>query len=106
MLIAPPGEHGGVLLDPESLTSAEFMRTVRHELGDRGMGQVSEVFALWPSAAVSRFAAALGISERFGGAAFFAQGGGELVNNKASFRAPGGGRRDRDPGRSGVPQPD
>ncbi|MGW8702643.1 peptide ligase PGM1-related protein [Streptomyces eurythermus] len=48
---------------------------------------MSEVFALWPSASVARFAAALDIADRFPGAAFFAQGGGEIGNNKANFRA-------------------
>ena len=36
---------------------------------------------------MARFATALGIGDRFPGAAFFAQGGGELGNNKANFRA-------------------
>jgi hypothetical protein len=83
-LVPPAGRHDGRLLDPESLTSAEFLRVVRAELG---MDQVEEVFALWPSANVSRFAAALGVEDRFPGAAFFSQGGGELGNNKATFRA-------------------
>jgi hypothetical protein len=87
VLIPDAGRHGGRLMDPESLTSTEFLDRVRDALGEPGLGQVEEVFALWPSAHVSRFCAALGIEGRFAGAAFFAQGGGELGNNKATFRA-------------------
>lgn len=97
ILVPPVGRHGGCLLDPESLTSDKFVRTVRDVLGERGLGGVEEVFALWPSAHVARFAAALGIGDRFPGADFFAQGGGELGNNKATFRALAAG--------AGVPIP-
>ncbi|MFD5629969.1 hypothetical protein [Streptomyces sp. NPDC127072] len=87
ILVPPVGRHGGRLMDPESLTSDKFVRTVRDVLGERGLDGVEEVFALWPSAHVARFATALGIRDRFPGADFFAQGGGELGNNKANFRA-------------------
>ncbi|MGQ0773176.1 MAG: hypothetical protein ACT4NY_01955 [Pseudonocardiales bacterium] len=97
ILVPAAGAHGGRLLDPESLTAAEFVAEVRGALGDAGVDQVEEVFALWPSAHVSRFAAALGIEDRFAGAGFFAQGGGELGNNKAAFRALAAG--------AGVPIP-
>lgn len=86
-LVPPSGRHDGRLLDPESLTSTKFLRVVRDELGDAGVDQVEEVFALWPSAHVSRFATALSVEDRFPGAGFFSQGGGELSNNKATFRA-------------------
>ncbi|WP_131770572.1 hypothetical protein [Candidatus Protofrankia californiensis] len=97
VLVPPGGRHGGWLLDPESLTGTEFVQAVRDALGDGGPEQVEEIFALWPSAHVSRFAAALGIEERFPGAGFFAQGGGEVGNNKATFRALAAG--------AGVPIP-
>ncbi|MFG1953958.1 hypothetical protein [Micromonospora sp. NPDC048830] len=87
VLVAPAGQHGGRLLDPESLTSEEFVQAVRGVLGAACPGGVEEIFALWPSAAVARFAAALGLTDRLPGAAFFAQGGGEPSNNKAIFRA-------------------
>jgi hypothetical protein len=86
-LVPPARCHEGRLLDPESLTSTKFLRVICDELGDAGVDQVEEVFALWPSAHVSRFAAALGVEDRFPGAGFFAQGGGELANSKATFRA-------------------
>lgn len=87
VLVPPPGRYGGRLLDPESLTSEQFLHAVRATLGEGGPDNVEEVFALWPSAEVARFAAALGIGDLFPGAHFFAQGGGEIGNNKAVFRA-------------------
>lgn len=86
VLVAPPGPRGGLLLDPGRLTDVAFLRAVREVLST-DLGRVDEIFALWPSAGVSRFAAALGLAGRYPGAAFFAQGGGELANNKAAFRA-------------------
>lgn len=80
--VAPPGRYDQRLLDPASLTDKRFVQDVA---GD--VSEVSEIFALWPSAQVARFAAALGLSDRLPGADFFVQGGGELVNNKSYFRA-------------------
>jgi hypothetical protein len=97
VLVPAAVRHGGRLLDPESLTSDLFVRTARDALGVGGLADVEEVFALWPSAHVSRFAAALDLEGSFPGAAFFAQGGGELSNNKATFRALAAG--------AGVPIP-
>ncbi|MER5781242.1 hypothetical protein ABT104_05865 [Streptomyces mobaraensis] len=88
VLTAPPGRYGGMLLDPASLTDPAFVDQVRAALRPAGGPQATdEVFALWPSAAVARFATALGIADRFPGAPFFAQGGGEIGNSKATFRA-------------------
>ncbi|MGW4781437.1 preATP grasp domain-containing protein [Streptomyces filamentosus] len=87
MLAAPAGAWGDKLLDPASLTVPAFVEQVRAALGPAGTGAVSEVFALWPSAAVARLADALGVADLFPGAAFFSQGGGEIGNSKANFRA-------------------
>jgi hypothetical protein len=88
VLVAPAGAWGNKLLDPSSLTAPSFVQAVKAALDAAGgSAAVTEVFALWPSASVARFAAALGIADRFPGAAFFAQGGGEIGNNKANFRA-------------------
>lgn len=87
VLAAPAGAYGETLLDPASLTVPAFVEQVRAALGPDGAGAVSEVFALWPSAAVARLADVLGVADRFPGAAFFGQGGGEIGNNKANFRA-------------------
>lgn len=82
-LAAPPGRYGHDLLDPATLTNGAFVAAVEQAL----TGSVTEVFALWPSAQVARLSAALGVADRLPGAAFIEQGGGELVNNKACFRA-------------------
>lgn len=87
VLAAPPGAWGDRLLDPSSLTTPAFVDKVRAVLGPAGAGAVNEVFALWPSAAVTRLATALGLADRYPGAAFFGQGGGEIGNSKANFRA-------------------
>lgn len=88
VLAAPAGAWGDKLLDPASLTDPGFVKALRAAVDVAGgPGAVSEVFALWPSASVARLAAALGIEDRLPGAAFFAQGGGEIGNNKANFRA-------------------
>ena len=97
-LIPPPGCHGGGLIDPQALASAEFAVQVRNHLGASRLGEVEEVFALWPSASVAALAARLGISGRLPGAGFLAQGGGELCNSKATFRALAAA--------TGVPVPD
>ncbi|TVZ90513.1 hypothetical protein FB157_111171 [Streptomyces sp. BK340] len=69
------------------LTHPDLLDQVRSVLaGHGGAEEVQEVWALWPSASVARFATALGLSEKLPGAGFFAQGGGELVNNKTVFR--------------------
>ncbi|MGI5457609.1 peptide ligase PGM1-related protein [Streptomyces sp. CA-249302] len=87
LLTAPAGAWGDRLLDPASLTEPACVEQVRAALGPTGASTVSEVFALWPSAAVTRLADALGVADRFPGAAFFGQGGGEIGNSKANFRA-------------------
>jgi hypothetical protein len=87
VLAAPAGAWGNRLLDPASLTVPAFVQQVRAALGPAGADAATEVFALWPSAAVARLADTLGVADRFPGAAFFSQGGGEIGNNKANFRA-------------------
>lgn len=84
VLTVPPGGYGGRLLDPDALTDPRWLAEVRTAIGD---AVVEELFALWPSPAVARFAAALGLSDRCPGAGFLAQSGGELANSKAVFRA-------------------
>lgn len=85
VLVTPPGRYGDALMDPAALTDPGFLEELRAAIGDTE--QVTEVFALWPCAGVARLAAALDLTGRFPGAAFFAQGGGEIGNNKANFRA-------------------
>lgn len=90
VLTAPAGACGNRLFDPASLTVPAFVEQVWAALGPDGAGAVSAVsavFVLWPSAAVARLADALGVADRFPGTAFFGQGGGEIGNSKANFRA-------------------
>jgi hypothetical protein len=83
----PEGDHGEGLVDPRCLASPQFAARVTRALGRSRLDGAQEVFALWPSASVSALAARLGIGDRFPGAGFFSQGGGELCNSKAVFRA-------------------
>ncbi|MBF6333238.1 hypothetical protein [Nocardia transvalensis] len=80
--VPPPGTSGHHLLDLGRLEDPGFVRQVVADLAD-----VSEVFPLWPSAQVARFAHALGLQKELPGYDFLSQGGGELVNSKANFRA-------------------
>lgn len=80
--VAPPGRHGGKLLDPRALLDDEIVGRLA-KVADR----VTEVMCCWPSVEVALFAERLGIADKLPGAAFFAQGGVELANSKASFRA-------------------
>ncbi|MGX1662460.1 preATP grasp domain-containing protein [Streptomyces sp. NPDC055366] len=82
VLAVPPGVWGEKLLEPSCLTAPAFLDRVRAAggparaaRGGGGVSAVEEVFALWPSAAVARFAAAVSAADRDLGAAFFAQGG-------------------------------
>lgn len=85
VLVAPPGRYGGALMDPAALTAPSLLDELHAAIGD--LERVTEIFALWPCAGVARLADALDLASRFPGAAFFAQGGGEIGNNKANFRA-------------------
>lgn len=84
ILVAPPGRCAGRLLDPAVLADDSLLSSVRTVVRAE---PVEEIFALWPSASVARFAAALRLADSFPGAGFFAQNGGELCNNKAVFRS-------------------
>ncbi|OXM72802.1 MULTISPECIES: hypothetical protein [Amycolatopsis] len=80
--VPPSGPSGHHLLDLGRLEDPEFVRRVAVDLDE-----VTEVFPLWPSAQVARFARALGVHKWLPGYDFLYQGGGELVNSKANFRA-------------------
>src|SRR6478735_142706 len=82
--VVPAGRYEGRLLEPDQLNDESFVAGLRDRI--RGCN-VSEVFALWPSAQVSELAESLGVAEAMPGAKFFAQQGDELANNKGNFRA-------------------
>ena len=70
------------LFDPETLLDEALLSAVAADARD-----VSEIFALWPSAQVAEFSDRLGLSQTFPGGAFFSQQGDELANSKGNFRA-------------------
>ncbi|WP_369275977.1 hypothetical protein AB5J55_44075 [Streptomyces sp. R11] len=80
--ISPEGRFGRRQIDPFSLLDEGFTESISRQLGD-----VSEIFPLFPSAQLGEFASRLGLAEHLPGASFFAQGGSALVNSKATFRA-------------------
>lgn len=80
--ITGPGRFNHRLFDPDTLTDEALLSAVATDAL-----AVTEIFALWPSAQVAEFAALLGLSNALPGAAFFAQQGDELANNKGNFRA-------------------
>ncbi|WP_020519501.1 preATP grasp domain-containing protein [Catelliglobosispora koreensis] len=84
VIVSPEGPHRGLLLDPETLTSPQLLQAVTEAIGSE---RVDEIFPLWPSDSVARFADALGLRDRLPAADFLSQRGGELCNNKALFRA-------------------
>jgi hypothetical protein len=82
VIVMPSGCFGERLFDPLALLAKDFLKTLR------GLCQgVTEIFPLWPSPQIARFARALGLTDAFPGAGFFLNGGDELANSKAHFRA-------------------
>ncbi|MGE3285069.1 MAG: hypothetical protein AB7J32_03065 [Pseudonocardia sp.] len=80
--VCPPGAHGTRRLDPDALVTPGFVAAVAADLGE-----VEEVVTLFPSAEIDAFVTLLGVRDRVAGAEFLAQGGSELANSKATFRA-------------------
>lgn len=84
VLVLPLGRSMGRHFEPDLLCEVSFVEQVKDRLQP---SDVSEVFALWPSAQVAEFVARLGLTSALPGARFFAQQGDELANNKGNFRA-------------------
>ncbi|MEZ0109046.1 hypothetical protein ABH920_003056 [Catenulispora sp. EB89] len=82
VVTCPPGPRGNRVIQVESLTHSSFIADMSPHAE-----RITEVFSLFPSALVSECAAVLGLTDRTPGAAFFAQGGTEMANSKAVFRA-------------------
>ncbi|MBT2480472.1 peptide ligase PGM1-related protein [Streptomyces sp. ISL-94] len=80
--LCPEGLHGRRRIDFLALFDRRFLDSIA-----RDVACVTEVFSLFPSAQLSEFASQLGIRDCLPGADFIAQGGGELANSKATFRA-------------------
>ncbi|CUB11030.1 biotin carboxylase [Bacillus cereus] len=80
--ILPKGRYFGKHFDQYALDDENFIKSFPKDLKD-----VTNIFSMWDSPAVVRFAEKIGLSERLPGIKFFSQYGIELVNNKAYFRA-------------------
>lgn len=93
VVVAPDGGDGpedrrGGSLSPARLGDPRCVEAVRAALAGR---EVTEITALWPDAAVARFARALGVPSALPGYGFVDQGGGMLTNSKSAFRTIAGG---------------
>jgi hypothetical protein len=80
--VTAAGRYEHRLFDPDTLSNEALLSAVAAD----AIG-VTEIFSLWPSAQVVEFAELLGLTHALPGAAFFAQQGDELANNKGNFRA-------------------
>ncbi len=85
-LVPPPGRYQGKVIDPYSLLDPDFLDRTAKALA-AAPGPATGLLSCWPSPLVPRYAAALGLRHLVPGAAFIDQGGGELANSKAEFRA-------------------
>ncbi|WP_188272696.1 peptide ligase PGM1-related protein [Streptomyces sp. CBMA152] len=84
VVVAPFGEAGVQVPLGHGRRRPEFERRLREVAARRGVDR------LWPyffDTSVAAFAARLGLAEGTPGFAFMAQGGAELLNDKATFRA-------------------
>lgn len=84
ILVPPPGRQGAELLYDDRLAAPEFVAGLRTLIAERG---VDRVFPFHLDAAILRLAREIGLAGLFGGVAFPAEPGGELVNSEAAFRA-------------------
>ena len=93
-VVPPDGVAGRGTLTPDRLAHPDFVDALRKAVGG---GEVTDVLALWPDAAVARLVRVLGVTAVMPGYGFIEQAGGVLVNSKSMFRAIAGG--------VGVPMP-
>ena len=80
----PPGRFGADILSPDRLADEVFRAELRTALTDRTVGEVSPIYH---DTAVAALVRALGVDGALPGIAFSEQGGTELINSKAVFRA-------------------
>ncbi|MFJ8621936.1 hypothetical protein ACIRD3_03730 [Kitasatospora sp. NPDC093550] len=85
-LVPPPGRYQGKVIDPYALLDQDFLAAAAKAVA-AAPTPATGLLSCWPSPVVPRFAAALGLGGLVPGAAFIDQGGGELANSKAEFRA-------------------
>lgn len=84
VVVPPPGRLGTSVLTADRLTSGDFRADLRTALAGR---TVDQVLCLHPDAAVAALARALDAPDALPGYGFIDQGGGQLANSKAAFRA-------------------
>ncbi|MEV0294787.1 hypothetical protein [Nocardia sp. NPDC050710] len=82
--VAPPGKYGTKMIDMSALCNPGYIDTLRTMLPS---DDSVEIVLLFPSIAAARFVEALGRSATIEGQEFFRQGGANLSNSKAAFRA-------------------
>lgn len=89
VVVAPslPDERDSAL-GPARMADPRLVAATRKAIGGR---PVSQILALWPDAAVARFARSLGAQQALPGYGFVDQGGGMLTNSKSVFRTIAGG---------------
>lgn len=88
VVVAPEGRYGPRMIDPMALLAPGFTQALAARLRGAAPGPgVSEVFPLYPDAAIAELAAELGVEKALPAAEFLRQGGARLADSKATFRA-------------------
>lgn len=84
IVVPPPGQWGTDLLYPDRVADEDFVRELRHLVEEEGVDQVLPYHFERTSA---RLLESVGLAAHAPGYEFFVQGGSEIVNSKAVFRA-------------------
>ncbi|MFE9976655.1 peptide ligase PGM1-related protein [Streptomyces hirsutus] len=84
VIVPSPGRYGAGVLSRDRLLDEEFLGNLRKAVRGR---DVSEVFPFHFDSTVATLCNALGLADVVPGFAFLEQGGGRLLNSKATFRA-------------------
>jgi hypothetical protein len=79
-VVVPPDHGAPRLLGPDRLADPELVSALED------VGDIDQIFALWPDMAVARLARSLGVEHALPGYGFVEQAGGVLVNSKSAFR--------------------
>lgn len=80
--VMPVHPSGKFVFGGSQLVEPGFVKAVC-----KSFGNISKVISLWPSQHVAHFLERIGLTQLWPGCSFFAQGGGEMCNSKACFRA-------------------
>ncbi|NUR00268.1 MAG: hypothetical protein HOY79_28190 [Streptomyces sp.] len=88
VLVPPPGRFGEGVLSQDRLTDEGFLTALRQAVQTRG---VDRVLPFHFDSSVAELTRTLGLDKATPGFGFLDQGGGRLLNSKATFRALAGG---------------